>query len=75
MTTLEASGGLVIYERPVEGHEYLMTVDVSRGMKLDHSAFLLVDITSYPHKVVAKYRNNTIKPMLYPDIIVQVAKQ
>ena len=52
-----------------------MTVDVSRGMKLDYSAFLLFDISAYPHKLVGKYRNNEIKPMLFPDIIVQVAKQ
>ena len=72
---IESSGGLDIYERPQKEHEYLMTVDVSRGMKLDYSAFLIVDISQYPHKIVGKYRNNTIKPMLYPDIIVKVAKQ
>ena len=72
---LESSGGLDIYEMPQKDHEYLMTVDVSRGMKLDYSAFLVFDITSYPHKLVGKYRNNEIKPMLFPDIIVQVAKQ
>lgn len=72
---IESSGGLDLYERPKEGHEYIMTVDVSRGMKLDYSAFIVVDISEYPHKVVGKYRNNTIKPMLYPDIIVQVARQ
>ena len=71
----ESSGGLDLYEFPQEGHEYLMTVDVSRGMKLDYSAFLLFDITSYPHKLVGKYRNNEIKPMLFPDIIVSVAKR
>jgi hypothetical protein len=49
-----------------------MTVDVSRGMKMDYSAFVLVDITSYPHRLVAKYRNNEIKPMLFPNIIVDV---
>ena len=72
---MESSGGLDLYENPIKGHEYLMTVDVSRGMKLDYSAFLLFDITSYPHKLVGKYRNNEIKPMLFPDIIVQVAKR
>ena len=72
---IESSGGLDIHERPTPGHEYIMTVDVSRGMKLDYSAFVIVDITSYPHRVVGKYRNNTIKPMLYPDVIVQVAKK
>ena len=72
---LTSSGGLDIYEEPIQGHEYLMTVDVSRGMKLDYSAFVLVDITSYPHRIVGKYRSNTIKPMLFPDIIVNVAKK
>lgn len=72
---IESSGGLDIYEKPQKGHEYLMTVDVSRGMKLDYSAFLIVDISQYPHKIVGKYRNNTIKPMLYPDVIVKVARQ
>ena len=71
---LTSSGGLDVYENPIQGHEYLMTVDVSRGMRLDYSAFLLVDITSYPHRLVAKYRNNEIKPMLFPDVIVRTAK-
>ena len=71
---LYSSAGLDIYDDPIPGHEYLMTVDVSRGMRLDYSAFILVDITEYPHRMVGKYRNNTIKPMLFPDIIVQVAK-
>ena len=72
---ITSSAGLDIYENPIEGHEYIMTVDVSRGMKLDYSAFIIVDITTYPHRIVGKYRNNTIKPMLYPDIITQVAKK
>ena len=72
---ITSSGGLDVYEEPKPDHEYLMTVDVSRGMKLDYSAFIIVDITSYPHRVVGKYRNNQIKPMLYPEIIVQVAKK
>ena len=72
---IESSGGLDLYERPKQGHEYIMTVDVSRGMKLDYSAFVIVDISEYPHRIVGKYRNNTVKPMIYPDIITQVAKQ
>ena len=70
---LTSSGGLDIYEEPQKDHEYLMTVDVSRGMKLDYSAFILIDITAYPHRLIGKYRSNTIKPMLFPDIIVNVA--
>jgi len=72
---ITSSGGLDVYEKPIPGHEYLITVDVSRGMKLDYSAFLVFDISSMPHRVVAKYRNNEIKPMLYPDVIVNVARE
>ena len=50
-----------------------MTFDVARGVGEDYSAFVLTDITSFPHKVVAKYRNNEIKPMLFPNIIYEVA--
>jgi hypothetical protein len=28
--------------------------------------FTVVDITQFPHRVVAKYRNNEIKPMMFP---------
>jgi len=52
----------------------LMTVDVARGLGNDYSAFLVFDITEFPYKVVAKYRNNEIKPMLFPNIIFDVAK-
>ena len=66
---LQSSNGLDVYEEPKKDHEYMCTVDVARGMDNDYSAFVVVDITSYPHQVVAKYRNNSIKPMLFPSII------
>ena len=70
---LYQSGGLYIYEEPKEKNEYLMTVDVSRGVNNDYSAFILYDVTTVPYRVVGKYRNNSIKPMLFPNIIHQVA--
>ena len=69
------SAGLDIYEDPVKGHDYLMTVDVARGVSEDYSAFVLVDITEFPHKVVGKYRNNEIKPMIFPNLIWEIAKK
>jgi len=66
---IQSSNGLDIYEEPIKDHEYLCTVDVARGMEGDYSAFIVVDIEEYPHRVVAKYKNNTIKPMLFPSII------
>ena len=66
--------GLDVYEDPIKNHDYLCTVDVARGVGEDYSAFLVVDITTFPHKLVAKYRKNDIKPMLFPNIIYQVCK-
>ena len=67
------SGGLDVYIDPQEQHDYVVTVDVARGVGNDYSAFTVIDITQFPHKVVAKYRNNEIKPMLFPSIIQEVA--
>lgn len=66
--------GLDIYEEPVEGHFYISTVDTSRGVGLDYSAFVIVDVSAEPFKVVAKYRSNVVSPLLFPNIIVQAAK-
>jgi hypothetical protein len=69
-----SSGGLDVHEDSIDDHDYLMTVDVARGVGNDYSAFTVIDITTFPHQVVAKYRNNEIKPMLFPSIVVDVAK-
>ena len=66
--------GLDVYEKPKEKAEYLMTVDVSRGIGGDYSAFIVYDITTVPYRIVAKYRNNEIKPMLFPSVINDVAR-
>lgn len=68
------NAGLDIYEDPRKDHNYLITVDVARGVGNDYSAFIIFDITEFPYKVVGKYRNNEIKPMLFPNIIIDVAK-
>ena len=66
--------GLDVFEKPKENSEYLMTVDVSRGIGGDYSAFIVYDITTVPYRIVAKYRNNEIKPMLFPSVINDVAR-
>jgi hypothetical protein len=66
--------GLDVYEDPIDDKTYLITVDVSRGTSNDYSAFIVFDISEFPYRVVAKYKNNEIKPMLFPSIIHEVAK-
>jgi len=67
-------GNFLVYEEPIEGHEYIMTVDVSKGRGQDYSTFNLIDISVRPFAQVAVYRNNTISPILFPNIIYKFAK-
>ena len=71
---LTSNKGLDVYDHPEKDHNYMMTVDVARGTGKDYSAFIVVDITSFPYKLVAKYRDNDIKPILFPSIIDRVAR-
>ena len=72
---IQSNAGLDVYERGKEGHEYIITVDVARGIGGDYSAFIVFDITTLPYKIVAKYRDNEIKPVLFPSVILEVAKE
>jgi len=66
-------GSLLAYKEPCAGHEYIMTVDVSKGRGQDYSTFNIIDITTRPFEQVCVYRNNTISPILFPDIIYKYA--
>jgi len=71
---IQSNAGLDVYERAQDDHEYIITVDVARGIGGDYSAFIVFDITTLPYKVVAKYRDNEIKPIMFPSVIFGVAK-
>ena len=74
--------GLDVYEKPIKkgfssekDHTYCIVADTAKGVGGDYSAFVVVDMTTMPYRVVAKYRDNKISPMLYPSIIYKVAKE
>ena len=71
---IKTNAGLDVYEYAKKNHTYMMSVDVSRGTSKDYSAFIVVDISEVPYKVVAKYRDNEIKPLLFPSKIYDVAR-
>jgi len=73
-TPLQSNAGLDIYEQPQKGHTYFMVADVSRGTKNDYSAYVVFDVTQVPYRVVAKYRDNEVKPLLFPQKIYHVAR-
>ena len=64
----------MVYEEPKKENNYIITVDTARGIDHDYSAFVIFDITQFPYKTVARYKNNEIKPMLFPSIILDMAK-
>ena len=71
---IKTNRGLALYKNREEDHEYVVTVDVSRGVGHDYSAFVVIDTSTVPYEVVARYKNNEIKPIVLPNLIVDVAK-
>ena len=82
--TVYSKDGLDLYEYPINGQrdedEKLVTkphtyvIDTAKGVGGDYSAFVIVDITEVPYKLVGKFRDNKIAPMLYPTVIHKIAK-
>jgi len=64
---------LFIYHQPIKEHEYVMTVDVSKGRNQDYSTFSIINVSVQPFEQVAVFRDNNISPMLLPDIIYKYA--
>ena len=60
-----------MYEKPVKRKTYVCTVDVARVQRMT-IPFVMLDCSQVPYRVVAKYRNNEIKPFVFPNIIHQV---
>jgi hypothetical protein len=78
-----SNSGLQVFDNPIlpdddegePGHNYVMCVDTSEGSNLDYHAFTVIDVTQYPYKVVATYRNNALPVMVYPTIIKNIAER
>lgn len=71
-TPIRSEGKLDIYEDPIPEHTYVMTVDVSEGQNLDYSTYSIIDVTQIPYRQVAKFRDNSIQPMLFPSILYSI---
>lgn len=75
--------GLDIFEKPIRAndalgtpdHMYCLVADTAKGVGGDYSAFCVIDISSAPYRVVAKYRDNRISPMLYPSVINKIGRE
>ena len=73
MKPIKSNAGLDVYEEVKKDHIYVTCVDVARGVEKDYSAFIIIDVTQMPYRVVAKYRSNEIKPILFPHMIARAS--
>lgn len=72
---ISSMDGLDIYYNAEKNRNYIVTVDCAEGVGQDYSTLSVIDVTEIPYRQVAKYRNNTIPPMVFPTIIYNVARQ
>jgi hypothetical protein len=71
---IKSDYNLRVYAEPVENRIYVMTVDTGRGKEGDYSAFKIFDATELPYRDVVSFRDNTIDPTVYPNVILPIAK-
>lgn len=72
---IEETENVKIWKRPVPGHVYIATVDVSEGAGSDYSVMNIIDITTSPYEQVCVFRNNKTTPLVFPEIIERLAKE
>ena len=81
---IRTKDGMSIYQEPIrkdidneksQDHLYFITSDVAEGQGKDYTALAVVDVTAFPYKVVATYRNNTVSPLLFASVLKTVAKK
>lgn len=72
-TPIETEEGWKVYEHPQDQHTYVICVDPARGLDRDASAFWVIDITQIPYRGVAAYHDNSISPILFPNVIFNAA--
>ena len=73
-TPAEQHGALDIHKAPEHNHTYVVMVDTSRGLGLDYSASVVIDVSAMPYRVVAKFRHNNMSPLVYPSTVANIAK-
>lgn len=67
--------GLEVFKKPAEGNSYVISIDTSRGVHQDFSAFTVVDVTKMPYEVVVVFKDNAISTLEFPHLIFNTARQ
>ena len=74
-TPLHINNNLSVYAEPVKNRTYALIADTSQGKGVDYSAFSVFDVSEMPYTQVAVFRDNTISPLLYPNVIYNVGNK
>ena len=74
-TPLHINNNLSVYEEPIKNHTYALVADTSQGKGVDYSALVVFDVSKMPYTQVAVFRDNTISPLLYPNVIHNVGNK
>ena len=81
---LRTKDGMSIYQEPIrkneeiaksQDHLYFLTADVSEGQGKDFTAITVIDVTEFPDRVAAVYRNNTVSPLLFASVVKTIARK
>ncbi len=67
--------GLKEYHTPQKGVIYAVIVDTARGVGEDSSAFIVVNVNTFPYQICCTFKSNIISPLVYPNIIYETAKK
>jgi hypothetical protein len=72
---IHSNNHLDVFQEPIKNHVYALVADTAQGKGVDYSAFIVFDVTTTPHRQVAKFKDNTISPLLYPNVIYNVGNK
>lgn len=80
---LHSTQGIKIFKEPIKrnpiyqdskDHTYVIVCDPSRGTGNDNTAFIVYDVSDYPVRISATFRDNTIDPLILPTVLERVAR-
>lgn len=71
---IQTLDNIKIYSKPNPNRKYILVADVSKGKKLDYSAFSVIDVTQMPYNQVCTYRSNETGPIDYAAVIYNIAQ-
>lgn len=71
----DLSDYMKVFRRYEENRRYVGVADVGGGCEQDYSVLTIFDVTEYPYRIAAKFRNNQISPLMFPHTIISVCEQ